>query len=333
MYATPQAQFRSSERLFRRFLLRLIMGDGSAGYGTGAVVDRLRVVVEDPGEGRPRATWRVLIAGLVMFPLTETVSQLAAGARGLPTPAGIGTVQAACFAVVLVAWARYIDRRRLGEYGFAATPAWALDLLAGFAAVLIAWVLWFGVGAALDWTTVKTSPSTPDGSLVLALGGWVVAYGLNAWVQETVFQGLVLKNVAEGFRNRGVTARRAVLGALAVTAAYFAVIHGETSLRFLIDLTVAGAVYGALYVHTGSLALPVGAHLGANLVSGTVFAPASVVGDRVTVFVVSGGVPGPELLNLAFTRMVLAYLLLLGYLWLRHGEVGVETRIAAWTPR
>jgi membrane protease YdiL (CAAX protease family) len=264
-----------------------------------------------------------------MFPLTETVSQLAAAALGLPTPAVIGTVQAACFAVVLVAWARYIDRRPLGEYGFAATPAWVLDLLVGFAAVLVAWVLWFGVGAALDWTTVKTSLSAPDGSLVLALGGLVVAYGLNAWVQETVFQGLVLKNVAEGLRNRGATARRAVLGALAVTAAYFAVIHGETSPRFLIDLTVAGAVYGALYVHTGSLALPVGAHLGANLVGGTVFAPASAVGDRVTVFVVSGGVPGPELLNLAFTRMVLAYLLLLGYLWLRHGEVGVETRIAA----
>ena len=49
--------------------------------------------------------------------------------------------------------------------------------------------------------------------------------------------------------------------------------------------------------------------------------------------VASGGVLSLELLDLAFTRMVLAYLLLLGYLWLRHGEVGVETLIAAWTPR
>lgn len=309
------------------------MANGGRGYGTAAVGNRLRALLASPEEERLRATWRVLLAGLLILPLSETVSVWVASALGSRTMLVVGTMQATFFAVVLVCWARYVDRRRLADYGFAATPSWLLDLAVGFGAVLVAFALWFGFGSALGWTSVTVSLSAPRGSVAAGLATAFVALGLNVWVQETVFYGLVLKNAAEGFRGRGVAARRAVLAALCLAAAYFVFIHGETRPRFAFDLLVAGAAFGALYVHTGSLALPIGAHLGANFVGGRVFVPASAAGDRAAVFVVSGGVPGVEILDMGFTKVILAYLLLLGWLQWRRGEVGIETAIAEWTPR
>lgn len=230
--------------------------------------------------------------------MTEIVSVGLASALGSRTMLVVGTVQAACFG-----------------------------------AVLVAFVLWFGVGSALDWTTVTMSLSAPGVSMAAGLAAAFIALGLNVWVQETVFYGLVLKGAAEGLRGRGLAARCAVLAALCLAAAYFVLIHGETRPRHMFDLLVAGAVFGALYVHTGSLALPIGAHLSANFVGGRVFVPVSAAGDRVAVFAVSGGFPGFDLLNMGFPKVLLAYLVLLGWLQWRHGGVGIETAVAEWTPR
>lgn len=309
------------------------MPDRERGYGTGGVGARLRAVVQGRDDTRFRATWRVLLVGLLAFPLTEAVSVRVAGALGSRAPVVVGTVQAATFAVLLVAWARYVDRRALADYGFAAAPSWLADLLVGFGAVFAGFGLWFAVEAALGWSTVTVALSAPSQPVAVGLSAALVAFGLNAWVQETVFRGLVLQNVAEGVHARAVGARRAVLVAFGVVVVYFVVIHGVTRPRFVLDLAVAGAVFSALYVHTGSLALPVGAHVGANFVGGTVFLSPEVAADRAAVFVVSGGVPGVDLLNMAYPKMVVAYVLLLGWLRLRHGEVGVEADIAEWTER
>ncbi|PSP99438.1 hypothetical protein BRC89_04645 [Halobacteriales archaeon QS_4_70_19] len=309
------------------------MGGRDVGYGTARVRALLRRLLVGAERERLRATWRVLLAGLLVFQLTETASVRVAGVVGSRAPVVVGTVQAVVFGVLLVGWARYVDRRPLADYGFRSPPTWAFDLVVGVGAVLVAWTLWFGVGTALGWTTVTVSLSAPAGPVALGLAAALVAFGTNAWVQETVFRGLVLKNAAEGLASHTFDARRAVLAAWLLTVAYFVLIHGATRPRVVVDLAVAGAVFGALYVHTGSLALPVGAHLGANVVGGAVFVPSGIAGDRAAVFVVSGGVPGPELLNTGVPKVVLGYLLLLGWVRWRHGEVGIETAVATWTRR
>jgi hypothetical protein len=309
------------------------MGRGDAGNGTIHAGRLLRRLLLAPGGERLRATWRVLLAGLLVLPLTEAASVQVASAIGSRAPVVVGTVQAVLFGVLLVGWARYVDRRPLADYGFRSPPTWALDLVVGAGAALVAWALWFGVGTALGWTTVTVSLSAPEGPVALGLVAALVAFGTNVWVQETVFQRLVLKNTAEGLASRTLGARRAVLAAWLLTVAYFVAIHGATRPRFVVDLAVAGAVYGALYVHTGSLGLPVGVHLGANAVGGAVFVPMRIASDRAAVFTVSGGVPGVDILNTGFPKVVLAYLLLLGWVRWRHGEAGIETAVAEWMPR
>jgi membrane protease YdiL (CAAX protease family) len=309
------------------------MGSGDAEDGTARAGVLLRRLLAGAEGERLRATWRVLLAGLLVFQLTETASVRVASALGSRAPVVVGTVQATVFGVLLVGWARYVDRRPLAEYGFRSPPTWALDLVVGVCAVLVGWALWVGVGTALGWTTVAVPLSTPDGPVALGLVAALVAFGTNVWVQETVFRGLVLKNVAEGLRNRALDARRAILTAWLLTVAYFVLIHGATRPRVVVDLAVAGAVFGALYVHTGSLALPVGAHLGANFAGGAVFVPTQVAAERTAVFAVSGGVPGPELLNTGVPKVVAGYLLLLGWVRWRHGRIDVDLSIAEWVHR
>jgi membrane protease YdiL (CAAX protease family) len=310
------------------------MSGGDSDDGQPAVLTHLKAVVWGTTDGRLRATWRVLLAGLVIIPLAELVSVLVVGAAGLDGRLPIGALQATFLAIVLVGWARYVDERPLADYGISATPSWALDLVVGVAAVLLAWGVWFGVGTAAGWTGVSVSMSAPGGSIVLGLVAAVLALGLNVWFQDTVFWALVARNAGEGFHARGLTAKRAVVGVWLVGVLYFVLIHGPTRAAGVVNLVVGGVVFGLLYLHTGELALTIGAHLGNNLVANHVFVRAEQAGDVLSLFAVTGGVPGPAILSeLAFPRMVMAYVLLLGWVWLRRGEVGISEEIVRWTER
>lgn len=302
--------------------------------GERGVLTHLKSVIWGRTDGRLRATWRVLLAGLLIVPLSEVVAVLVAGAAGLEGRLPVGVVQATFLAVVLAGWARYVDERPLSEYGVSTTTSWALDLVAGFAAVLLAWSVWFGVGTAAGWTGVSVSTSAPGGSVAVGLVVAVLALALNVWVQDTVFWTLVARNAGEGFHARGLTARRAVVAAWLVGVLYFVLIHGPTGVGPVVNLLVGGAVLGLLYLHTGDLALTVGAHLGNNLVAAHVFVRADRVGDALSLFAVTGQVPGPAILTaLAFPRLVMAYLVLLGWVWLRQGEVGISEDVVRWTGR
>lgn len=304
------------------------MSDEPAGDDADGVVVQLSRVVRGEADPRLRASWRVLLA-LPLILLTGAVSNAIAGAVGLSGWAPVGLLQAATFAVALLAWARYVDRRPVGEYGLSASPRWVLDAGLGFAAVLVAQSLWHGGGSLLGWTTVDVA-ATGDSSFVLAFAAAFVGVAATVWIQETAFFGLVLRNVAEGFRARDLTARNAVLGGWVVAAVYVAAIHQGTLQRP--GLFVAGAVYGLLYVHTGELALPVGFHLGVNFTGGWVFTPAGV--ERAAIFAVTeshalfSALSGP-----AIPQMLVGYLLVVGWLRLRGRPAGVERSIAESTNR
>lgn len=300
----------------------------------GAVRSWSGTLLRGETDPRLRATWRVLLAAVVLIPLSEALALLVVGVTGLEGRLPVGVTQATFLAAVLVGWARYVDERPLSEYGVAATPAWTVDLLAGVAAVGIAWGLWFGVGAAAGWTEVTLATSGAGGSIVVGLVVGAVALGLNVWVQDTVFWALVARNAGEGFHARGLAPTHALAGAWLVGVLYFVLAHGPSGLGPVVNLVVGGAVFGLLYLHTGDLALTVGAHLGNNLVSSHVFVGAGRTGDLPALFAVSGGIPGPAMLTeLAFPRLVLAYVLLVGWIRVRKGEVDVDEDLARWSGR
>lgn len=307
------------------------MSSQSSDTRAAELTGHLRALVVGEDDPRLRALWRVLLATPLIL-VAGAISRTIAAALGVAGWMPVGLLQATAFAILLVAWARYIDRREVRDYGLSASPRWAVDAIVAFGAIVVAQSVWHGVGDTLGWTSVAVAGTPPDGSLAAGLAAAFVGIGVNVWVQETAFFGLVLRNAAEGLHARELSARHAVLGGWVVGAVYVAAIHGGTLQRP--GLFIAGAFFGLLYVHTGSLALPVGFHFGVNYTGGWVFAPASAAAERTTVFAVSeshalfSALSGP-----AIPQMAIGYLLVVGWLRLRGEPVGVVENIARWTPR
>lgn len=306
------------------------MGRTSVASRVGAVTRRLRAVVWGRTEPRLRATWRVLLAVPLLL-LTGTVAQAVAPAIGHPGMVPTGLLQAGTFAVLLLGWARFVDRRRLSEYGVPLSGPGVADLGVGFAAVVIAQSVWYGLGTGLGWATVEVSSTAQWGSLAVALAAGLVALAVNVWVQETVYCAVVLRSAAEGLHARDVDPRRALLGGWVVCVLYVVAIHGGSLLRP--GLVVAGAAFGLLYLLTGDVALPIGFHLGVNFTGGWVFAPAAVAGERATVLAVSELAPGyAAVTGPAIPQMALALLVVAGWRY-RRGGPSLALEVATWTPR
>lgn len=315
-------------------------GDAVARESTrGSTVTRhLRRVVWGDEDPRVRATYRAVLAVPLLTMLLTPLSGLLAGAVVPPGAADVtlmavtGLFQAALVAGLLVVWARYLDRRPVGDYGLSASPAWALDLAAGFLAVLAGHAVWYGLGSAVGWTEVALAPSASGGSLAVGLVGLLVAIGANVWVQETVFVAIPLGNAAEGLASRGITPRRAVLAGWVFATLLFAFAHGRSGLAAWLNLLVALGTFALLYVHTGELALPVGVHLGVNYLSTAVFTSGEAGTSVFRVTESFGGLAG-SVSGGRLPQVLLAYLLLLAWLRWRTGELSVRTDIAAWTER
>lgn len=303
--------------------------------GVAAVVASLDRVARGD-DGRLRATWRVLLAWPVLWFAAGSVGVAAAGTRvpaGATRPARmlvVGLGLALAVALAWVAWARYVDRRPLAGYGFRPARSWPLDLVAGFAAVLVGFAAWLAVAARLDWVSVTVTPSGDGSSLAVGLAAVLVAILVNVWAQETVFHGIALRNGAEGLASRGVTQERAVVGAWVVALALFVLKHRPSTLEAAVPLIVGLGIFGLLYVHTGELALSIGVHAGVNYAGGTLVVPAAAAGDRLGLVAVGNSLSGlgGTLSGGAIPQLLVAYVLLLGWIRWRHGEVGVETDLA-----
>lgn len=293
---------------------------------------RLRGIITGRADPRLRATWRVLLAAPLIL-LTEVVARAGAAALGTTGLVSTGLLQAGAFGLLLVAWARYVDRRNLTAYGLSVSGAWLLDLAVALGAVVAAHGAWYALGTSLGWTSVEVAASAPGGSLALGLAAAFVAVAVNVWVQATVYFGLVLRSAAEGLRSRGLEPRRAVGGGWVVGVLFVVWVHGGGLDRAL-GLTAAGALFGLLYVHTGELALPIGFHLGVNFSGGSLFVSAAAAGERTAVFAVAETLPALGALSEPrIPQMLLAYLLVVAWLRWRRGAVGVEAGVARWDGR
>ena len=300
---------------------------------TVSLSDRLRSLVRGSTDPRLRATWRVLLAYPVLWVLTGGVlaGNLQARVSVVPHAPPFGgltqsVLHAGFLLVVLAGWARYVDREPLSAYGFAATPTWARDALVGVVALVAGQGLWLAFGSLVGGLTVTPVLSPPDGSLLIAVAVPIVALALHAAVQQVVFFRVIGTAAAEGLHARGLPPSRAMLGALPVAVLFFIVMHQLPGGLRALDLAIAGAVFGLLYLQTGDLALGTGVHFGALYAGGVVFATTDT---GPAVFTVAGSLPGAlgVVAQHGFPRVVLAYVLLLG--WLRwRGIEGLEERIA-----
>lgn len=306
--------------------------------GVTATLDSIAFVV---GADRLRPTWRVLLAWPLLWVLTGAV--LTGNLMGALRPflgdgghlAGLAqsVLHGGFLAVALVVWARSLDRRPLSDYGVDVSWRWLGDAAGGFVAVLVGSAVWLGFGSTLGLTITAVWSAYSLGSLLVVPAVLLVALGLHAAVQQIVFFRVILDGAVEGLAGRGVAAGPAAVGAVLVAAAFFVNMHDVTSGLRLLDLAIVGTLFGLLFLHTGELALGIGAHFGALYVPSVVFASASRASDGPALFEVAGSLPGGlgTVGQVGFPRLILAYLLLVAWLRWRRGGVPVRrTVVRRW---
>ncbi len=211
------------------------------------------------------------------------------------------SVLALAAAVVAIAW--LIDRRYPHDIGLTTDRTFASGLLFGLLSgvIMVVSVVFVALFAG---STVGGTFSTIDGDLFTGMSvvvGVVVALGFFfalAVLEELLFRGYILVNVAEGSRIF-TDNRRAVLVGVVVSAVLFGVAHAANpgaSLLSVLNIVLFGLLLGGAYVATESLAIPIGIHTTWNFTLGPVFGlPVSGLTSGVAIFDIEPG--GPELLT------------------------------------
>lgn len=295
-----------------------------------SIAGRLRSVVFGEEDTRVRATWRVLLAMPVLWILTADVLTanvivvLFNSVRSAVAGLASAVIHLGFLLVTLLLWARYFDRQSLSNYGISGSLDWIRGFLFGFAVVIIGQVLWIGVSSLSGGKSVRMSLSTPDESILFWLVVPFVALVLHAAVQQIVFFRVILGTAAEGLHSRGVDARRSILAAVPVAVVFFIAMHGSTVPLRILDLALAGGVFGLMYLHTGELGLGIGAHFGAFYSGTVVFAVIQVTGSL-------SGVLG-TIDQYGFPKMVLAYLVVVAWLLSQHKKIPLQRSIVRWNP-
>lgn len=293
---------------------------------------RIWPVVWGVEEPRVRAVWRFLLAW-PLLPLVGLLVALVMPVVGVSGRIPGGVFQGVIFLGMLVVWARFVDRRPLSDYGVAATRSWLVTLVVGFGVVISVWSGWHLLAASQGLMHIEWSMTAPGGLVVAKLVGALVSVAINTWVQDMVFFAIVLKCAAEGFRSRGVDPTRAVLGGWLVGIAFFTAIHGQASVLDTVNSLVIAGVFGLLYLHTGDLALTIGVHWGSSYAAGFVFVTGTLASQAPSVVRVSDAIPWAKGMATPIYLYLATYVVLVGWLRLRRGEVSIETDLAQWTER
>lgn len=276
----------------------------------------------------------IVAAGVVEPGAFETGAELTAGTLAVFA----GSLVVTGVAVVVSLWivARYIDRRRLTDYGFRLDARWWSDFVFGLVLGAVLPTLMLVVGLAAGWYRV-TGFYVSEASFAYAFTAVLVLFVSVGVYEEILVRGWLLTNVAEGLKFLGE--RVAVAAAVFFTSALFGVLHlpnPGASLASAAVITLAGVFLALGYVLTGELAVPIGIHITWNLFKGSVYG-VGVSGLRLPVTVVeteavgpeyvTGGDFGPEAGLLGVAAVVVGSAAILWWVWRQGGELKGHERV------
>ena len=228
-------------------------------------------------EVRLRAGWRVL---LIVVASGVASTMLGGSGRRLLTGllpevyAALVESLALLLLVAAILWlaARWLDRRKLADYGFHLGREWWLDMAFGLVLGLVlvcgAYALLLGTG----WLRVTETFVSAEGLPFIAamLADVLIVVGIAGW-EEMVFRGYLVKNVAEGLSGRILGARWGTVVAVLVPAAFFGWVHAtneNATAVSVVNIAIVGILFGIAYVLTGELALPLGLHFAWDFTQG-----------------------------------------------------------------
>lgn len=300
----------------------------------GGVTGQVVAVLWNRTEDRPRALWRVLgvyVAALVGIFLLPALAL--AGTELPPSVGGAVTnlIGALVALLLAVAVAKYVDRRPLSDYGLAFGPSFLTDFGAGSVIALAGMAVALPVSLLAGWATVSELFSGGAGANVLpfaaAFGVYTVQWAFVAFWEELVFRGLVLTSAVEGLRSQWLSDRGAVVAGVVVSSLIFSLGHFPGTPEKFGFRVALGLLFGAAYVWTDSLALPIGLHFLTNFAISNVYGLANFGEAAETAMLIRPTFTGPAqfvgvygAVNGAAVLCVAA--LTVGYVALRNGGFG-----------
>ena len=315
--------------------------DGSRSSARSGV---LRTIFWNTRQQRARAVW------LALLPVVGAYAALIAGEVvateiGLPVQVGFALFSFAALVTVVALMgvsSRYLGARRIPDYGLAVDRRWRVDFAAGLVVGFVAVSIPFLFALALGW--VEIGAVFDAGELALLPGFVAVGAGLlcvGVW-EELAIRGVLLGNTADGLR-RWLSPHRAIAVAVALSGLVFGLAHiaQPDYAPLILTWVFAGLVFGGMYVFSGSLALPIGAHITVNAAYQMVFVRTDYAGTE-SYSAVMRIVPDPALAFLQAGGVidigVYGTLGLLTYLWLRfsRGKITIDPvalQLAASEPR
>ncbi|MCP4152223.1 MAG: CPBP family intramembrane metalloprotease, partial [bacterium] len=174
---------------------------------------------------------------------------------------------------------RFLDRRTLADVGFRFNKAWWIDFAIGMGLGILMQGIIFGIQYAAGWITVTGTFHTfaPHKNFILLFLPFLANYLSVALAEEWFYRGYLLTNLAEGlnFKKFGSKSPQyAIIAAVVVSSVAFGIFHlNNPNAGFLstVIIVLYGFLFGATYILTGSLALPIGLHFTWNLFLGNVF--------------------------------------------------------------
>ena len=243
-----------------------------------------RISESDSRQVRP--IWRILAVLLAIVPayyggqllVFELVgsfigpesSQTAVEIAGVIEVAGrLISVALALFIAVTIS--TRLDARHLREYGFENSPEWWRDLIGGIGigVAAVIGIAGYMVARGTGQLVVSTSGTGSERllSAVAAIVVILVFLLVNSTLEEFVFRGVFMLNVAEGLQARWTNLLVVSVMAVSVSALVFGLFHIINGPLAIMSSAVMGIFWGIAYLFTGRLALPLGAHLGGISVS------------------------------------------------------------------
>lgn len=226
------------------------------------------------GRARLRAGWRIAIAGSTLFAVLLG-SARGIDALGFTGPGGrlAGDVPFFVATAALLYVASRLDHRPIQAYGFHLSWQWWRDLAAG---TVFGVFMHVGVAASeygLGWAQIVGTfeLGASAGPFLLAVAIVFVQFAGVALWEEVLFRGVFILNAAEGLAGWDASPQTRIFGAWGISTLVFGGLHflsagdvGVSPTVVAISATVAGVYFGLPYILTGSLALPIGLHLGSN---------------------------------------------------------------------
>ena len=296
----------------------------------------MRLGLRESESSRLRASVRALVPAVVTFVLVWIV--LSFVARSVLDTVNAGTVLSVYGDVlfrwlpvlVVAVWLVFeLDRQSPRTYGFNVDRRWARDLVAGSLVSLVSFGFAWTVGIGRGTVAVKGNlqPTVETWGVFALIGsGLLVSLLVQTVYEEFVYRAIMISNLAEGARARGLSARWAIVGATATGVFAFGLYHLPRGVIVAVDSMFIGIAFAVPYLLTGNLALSIGVHLGRH--AGAFF----LVGDGLggSMFLENIGLVTIQSEGFALFAVVwIAVVVVLVTAWVRatRGEIRIPERV------